>query len=50
MNPFGWQLVLTDFSVRLQSKDIKASMENGILTVTYPKSSPNQESQRITVS
>lgn len=30
-------------------KDIKASMENGILTVTYPKSSPGQGPQRITI-
>jgi len=33
----------------LQPKDVKASMENGVLTVTYPKSSPGQESQRIAI-
>lgn len=32
-----------------QAKDVKASMENGVLTVTYPKSSPGQGSQRITI-
>ena len=39
----------SDGTFHLQSKDIKASMENGILTVTYPKSSPGQEAQRITI-
>jgi len=31
-------------------ESIKASMENGILTVTFPKSSPGQETHRITIS
>ncbi|KAF9646608.1 small heat shock protein [Thelephora ganbajun] len=30
-------------------EDVKARMENGVLTVTYPKSSPGRESQRITI-
>ena len=31
-------------------EDIKASMEHGVLTVTYPKSSPEQQAKRITIS
>jgi len=31
-------------------EQIKAAMENGVLTVTFPKSSPEQDAQRITVS
>jgi len=30
-------------------KEIKASMENGILTVAFPKSSPGMEPQRIAI-
>ena len=48
--PLGGELFLKDFSVRLQPRDVKASMENGVLTVTYPKSSPGQESQRIAIN
>ncbi|KAF9792643.1 small heat shock protein [Thelephora terrestris] len=32
-----------------QPKDVKASMENGVLTVSYPKSSPGQGYQRISI-
>ena len=31
-------------------EDIKESMEHGVLTVTYPKSSPEQQAKRITIS
>ena len=31
-------------------EDIKAPMEHGVLTVTYPKSSPEQQAKRITIS
>ena len=31
-------------------EDIKASMEHGVLTVTYPKSSPEEQARRITIS
>ena len=31
-------------------EDIKASMEHGVPTVTYPKSSPEQQAKRITIS
>lgn len=31
-------------------EDIKASMENGVLTITYPKTSQEQEAKRITIS
>ncbi|KAH8114723.1 HSP20-like chaperone [Phellopilus nigrolimitatus] len=33
-----------------QASEIKASMENGILSITFPKSSPEQAPQRITVA
>ncbi|EJC97803.1 small heat shock protein [Fomitiporia mediterranea MF3/22] len=33
-----------------QPSDIKASLENGLLTVTFPKSSPEQLPQRVTIS
>ena len=31
-------------------EDIKASMENGVLTVTYPKTTQEQQAKRITIS
>ena len=31
-------------------EDIKASMENGVLTVTYPKTTQGQQAKRITIS
>ena len=31
-------------------EDIKASMENGVLTVTYPKTTQEQQTKRITIS
>ncbi|PCH42765.1 small heat shock protein [Wolfiporia cocos MD-104 SS10] len=34
----------------IKSEDIKASMENGILTVTFPKTTPETASKRITIS
>ncbi|KAF9649849.1 small heat shock protein [Thelephora ganbajun] len=34
----------------VKHQEIKAMMENGVLTVTYPKSSPGQEPQRITIA
>ena len=37
------------FSAWLQPKNVNASLENGVLTVTYPKSSPSQEVHRITI-
>jgi len=44
---FSRTLVLPD---RTETDAIKASMEDGILTVTFPKSSPGQEPQRISIS
>jgi len=32
-----------------KAEDVKAKMENGILTVTFPKSIPEQEPHRITI-
>lgn len=34
----------------LQPQDVKASMDNGVLTVTYPKTSAGQEPHRIAVN
>ena len=31
-------------------EDIEASMENGVLTVTYPKTTQEQQAKRITIS
>jgi len=33
-----------------KTEEIKAEMENGVLTVTFPKSAPEQAPQRITVA
>ena len=33
-----------------QSEEIKASMENGVLTVTYPRAAPEQTPKKITIS
>ncbi|KZT05094.1 small heat shock protein [Laetiporus sulphureus 93-53] len=34
----------------IKSDDIKASMDNGVLTVTYPKTTPDQAPKKITIS
>lgn len=34
----------------LQGEDVKAAMENGVLTVTFPKSTPQTASQKITIA
>ncbi|EKM55944.1 uncharacterized protein PHACADRAFT_256908 [Phanerochaete carnosa HHB-10118-sp] len=34
----------------IKPEEIKASMENGVLTVTFPKTSPEQAPQRIAIS
>ena len=34
----------------LQDEEIKASMENGVLTVTFPKSAPEQAPKKIAIS
>ncbi|EMD32766.1 hypothetical protein CERSUDRAFT_26148, partial [Gelatoporia subvermispora B] len=34
----------------IKHEDIKASMENGVLTVTFPKTTPEQAPKRITIS
>ena len=33
-----------------QPDQVKASMENGVLTVTFPKTSPEREAKRITIA
>ena len=34
----------------MQPEDIKASMENGVLTVTFPRQTAEQLPKRITIS
>lgn len=34
----------------MQPEDIKASMENGVLTVAFPRTTPEQAPQKITIS
>ncbi|TFY61494.1 hypothetical protein EVG20_g7033 [Dentipellis fragilis] len=34
----------------IKNEEIKAAMENGVLTVTFPKTTPEQAPQRITIS
>ncbi|TDL18748.1 small heat shock protein [Rickenella mellea] len=34
----------------IKAEEIKASMENGLLTVTFPKTSPEQEAKRINIA
>ena len=34
----------------IKPEDIKASMENGILTVTFPKTTPEQAPKKITIA
>jgi len=34
----------------VKDEDLKASMENGVLTVTFPKSTPELASKRITIA
>ncbi|KAH7924628.1 HSP20-like chaperone [Leucogyrophana mollusca] len=33
-----------------KAEDVKAKMENGVLTVTFPKTNPQQEAKRITIT
>ena len=33
-----------------KAEEIKASMENGVLTVTFPKVTPEEEGKKITIS
>lgn len=40
----------TDGAFCLQSEEVKASLENGVLTVTFPKNSPEQAPKKITIS
>ena len=34
---------------RVQPDDVKANMENGVLTITFPKTSPEQQAKRIVI-
>ena len=36
-------------NVTCQPDDVKAKMENGILTITFPKISPEQQAKRIVI-
>lgn len=39
-----------DSPTSLQSEEIRANMENGILTVTFPKSTPELTPKKITIA
>ena len=39
-----------ELTMILQSEEIKASMENGVLTVTFPKTTPEQAPKKITIA
>ena len=45
--PCGNRLILTNAE---QPEDIKASMENGVLTVTFPRTTPEQAPKKITIA
>ena len=55
--PFGtkvslwsaFSLVVGTLTQRVQPDDVKAKMENGVLTITFPKTSPEQEAKRIVI-
>ena len=38
-----------DANATCQPEDVKAKMENGILTITFPKTSPEQQAKRIAI-
>jgi HSP20 family protein len=37
-------------AVQFQETEVKAAMDNGILTVTFPKSTPEQAPKKIAIS
>ncbi|KAI9568443.1 small heat shock protein [Boletus coccyginus] len=41
--------VLQDVETSLWHKDVKAKMENGVLTLTFPKVTPEQQAKRINI-
>ena len=55
--PFGtkvssWSSFSLDIGTltqRVQPEDVKAKMENGVLTITFPKTSPEQQAKRIVI-
>ncbi|EAU91899.1 small heat shock protein [Coprinopsis cinerea okayama7 len=47
---FGKLLRTLQLPTGLKEEDIKASMENGVLTVTFPKSSPELAPRKIAIS
>ena len=38
-----------DADTTCQPEDVKAKMENGVLTITFPKTSPEQQAKRIVI-
>ena len=54
--PFGtkvsfvvWFLSRVDADAACQPEDVKAKMENGILMITFPKTSPEEQATRVAV-
>ena len=43
-------LCMRDVLMNMQPEEIKASMEHGILTVTYPRQTPAQLPKKITIA
>ena len=37
-------------TITLQNEDIRASMENGVLTISFPKSTPETEPKKIAIN
>lgn len=47
--PFCLNLMFSIIAI-IQSEQIKASLDNGVLTVNFPKSTPDQAPKKITIS
>ncbi|KAG2121660.1 HSP20-like chaperone [Suillus cothurnatus] len=45
-----WSRSSTDGDRNVQAEDVHAKMENGVLTVCFPKAGPDQQPQRIAVA
>ncbi len=43
-------MTICDLTTISQGEDIKAGLENGVLTVSFPKSTPEQAPKKITIS
>lgn len=46
---FWFKTISFPLTRKLQSEDVKAKMENGVLNVTFPKAQPQQPPKRVTI-